>query len=134
MKNDELTHWGIKGMKWGVRRYQNKDGSLTAAGKKRLARIDKKAERGGWSEDAISAAKTKTKSVKQMSNAELRKLNERIRLEQEYKNLNKQRTSAGQKAVNEILVGAAKDTAKSYVSKYMKQGIDIAVKKAITSK
>ena len=33
---DELTHWGIKGMRWGVRRYQNKDGSLTPAGKKRL--------------------------------------------------------------------------------------------------
>ena len=31
----DLTHHGIKGQKWGVRRYQNKDGSLTAAGKKR---------------------------------------------------------------------------------------------------
>lgn len=35
-ENDELRHHGIKGMKWGVRRYQNKDGSLTLAGKKRL--------------------------------------------------------------------------------------------------
>lgn len=32
----ELTHWGIKGMRWGIRRYQNKDGSLTPAGKKKL--------------------------------------------------------------------------------------------------
>lgn len=31
----ELYHYGIKGMKWGVRRYQNKDGSLTKAGKER---------------------------------------------------------------------------------------------------
>ena len=37
MSNYELYHWGIKGMKWGVRRYQNKDGSLTPAGKKRRA-------------------------------------------------------------------------------------------------
>jgi hypothetical protein len=32
---DELAHWGVRGMKWGVRRYQNKDGSLTPRGKKR---------------------------------------------------------------------------------------------------
>lgn len=33
--SDELYHHGIKGMKWGVRRYQKKDGTLTSAGKKR---------------------------------------------------------------------------------------------------
>ena len=40
VKNDELMHYGIKGQKWGVRRYQNPDGTLTPAGKKRQARID----------------------------------------------------------------------------------------------
>jgi hypothetical protein len=34
----ELYHYGTKGMKWGVRRYQNSDGSLTPAGKKRYER------------------------------------------------------------------------------------------------
>lgn len=39
---NELEHFGVKGMKWGVRRYQNADGSLTEAGKKKRAKMTKK--------------------------------------------------------------------------------------------
>lgn len=42
INDGELYHWGIKGMKWGVRRYQNPDGSLTPAGRKRLEKADYK--------------------------------------------------------------------------------------------
>lgn len=122
MENKELIHYGIPGMRWGVRRSEA-----------RLARIDKKAKKRNWSEDATTAAKIKTKNVKQMSNAELKKLNERTRLEQEYKNLKKQQTSAGKKFVSDVMREAAKDTAKSYVSKYMKTGIDYVAKQAVTN-
>lgn len=76
---DELYHFGTKGMKWGIRRYQNKDGSLTPAGQKRYNEM---------SDDAKNSFDMRNKKVSQMSNAELKKLNERTRLEQEYKKLN----------------------------------------------
>lgn len=58
VKTDELYHYGIKGQKWYVRRYQNEDGTLTEAGKARygntkglskdeLKRIDFKAGAAG---------------------------------------------------------------------------------------
>lgn len=56
MPEQELTHWGVKGMHWGVRRYQNKDGSLTPAGKKRYADDPDR--------QSVDTAKLKLKSAK----------------------------------------------------------------------
>ena len=54
--NNQIWHWGVKGMKWGVRRYQNTDGSLTDAGKKRYDRdvaANKKKKDNKLSTDAL---------------------------------------------------------------------------------
>ena len=40
-----LAHSGIKGMKWGIRRYRNEDGTLTEAGKKRYAKMNAKVDK-----------------------------------------------------------------------------------------
>ena len=62
--NGELTHWGIKGMRWGVRRYQNKDGSLTAAGKKRYdGDTDINSERNRKIAKRVAAAVVMTATV-----------------------------------------------------------------------
>ena len=43
---DELYHHGIKGQRWGVRRFQNEDGSLTAKGEKRYAKGEEMVKKG----------------------------------------------------------------------------------------
>ena len=42
---DYLEHHGVQGQKWGIRRFQNKDGSLTPAGKKRYTKLNNKIDK-----------------------------------------------------------------------------------------
>lgn len=123
MDNNELTHWGIRGMRWGVRRYQNKDGSLTAAGKNRLKTED-------YHEDYNKAHSSK--SVKTMSDKELRERLNRLQMEKQYSQISKREKSFGEKFVTGVLTDAAKQTASKYVSKYMTKGIDILIEKSIS--
>ena len=80
--SDELYHYGVKGMKWGVR-------------KSRSSSKRKSNKTKGWSKDAKRANAIKKKSVKQMTNAELRELNKRMELESNYHRLNPNKVKQG---------------------------------------
>lgn len=81
----ELYHWGIKGMKWGVRRYQNKDGTLTPAGKKRYA-DDGGSDNAQKQTQSSSPAKTR-QSISDLSDDELRTIVNRKQSERQLRDL-----------------------------------------------
>ena len=91
---EELRHWGIKGMKWGIRRYQNKDGSLTPAGEKRRKKLEAEVEklggkkRSGESDDAAVQI-SKKKPASEMNDKELQDKVNRLRNEDAYNDLSK---------------------------------------------
>lgn len=63
----ELYHHGIKGMRWGIRRYQNPDGSLTPAGQKRIAKMDARWARKNMDKITNKAKKASSKELNEYS-------------------------------------------------------------------
>ena len=104
----DLKHVGILGMKWGRRKGSSASDSA----------------------DHTSSRTLKKKKTSQMSNEELKKLAARLQLEKQVKDLSKKELTGGKKVVMDILGGAGKQTAITYVSKYMVKGIDLAIKSA----
>ena len=114
----ELKHWGIKGMKWGIRRYQNADGSLTPAGRQRYS--------------------SSSSETSHLSDQELRERISRLELEKRYRDLTskpaeQKRTNRGKEFVTGILENSARNVGTqlatyalgSAVNKYLGNGKEI---------
>lgn len=117
MRSNVLNHYGILGMKWGIRRTP--------------AQLGRSAKKGGkaWSPEAKEAKKLKKKGVKQLSNTELRKLNEREQLESTYSRMN---PSKYKKAIS--YVAAATTALGTAVTLYNNASKSIAIGKKFSDK
>lgn len=106
---DYLAHHGILGMKWGIRRYRNKDGSLTDAGKKRYG--NRKLKPIGEMKDAALKKMSPAYRRSHMSSEELASRISRLSQEKKLKDLERdvrdERVKVGEDITKAVVKGVA---------------------------
>lgn len=120
--SSNIEHSGIKGQKWGVRRFQNEDGTLTEAGKERYykdtSKDGKKEGKTGLNKDGEPvvttdrSSKWKANEAEQLSDAEIDRRNRRLQKERQYKDLTtpqwkKDVANVGKEALKALLITSA---------------------------
>lgn len=132
MTENELYHYGILGMKWGVRR--------TPAQLAR-ARGSKSKQNNSSNEEKktkSSSSSTTKKSISEMSDDELNTAVRRLQLEQQYRKLNPEQVSAGKKFVDtiakQVVTPTMIEASKNVLRPYIESAMNSMVKKAIKTK
>lgn len=121
---NELYHHGIKGQKWGIRRFQNADGSLTDAGKRRYygdapTKADRKEKKQAIKE-INKDRKAIAKSSAYLSDREIRDYINRLKLEKELRNLTSENTRKGNDYINQLMKDAFKSGVTQFVAGFAK--------------
>lgn len=142
--SNELSHHGIKDQKWGLRRFQNPDGSLTPAGRERYGVGKERGTAGtegqsksgeGGSSQKSGTNKTPGKSSRSataMSDDELRSRINRLNMEEQYSNLVARQKQRNTSVVKSLLGNAAKQLAEQSLSRLVSKVVSKAFDKKDT--
>lgn len=120
MDNNELMHYGVPGMKWGVRRTPAQIGRKKTSSKKFIFKKKKsKAKTKPKTKASKEEIAPKKKSIKEMSDEELNAAIRRMQLEQTYASLSPKQVSKGKavtkRILNNVILPAAEDVGKQMV-------------------
>lgn len=119
MEENELMHHGIKGQKWGVRRYQNKDGTLTPKGRARLLEDARKYEAKAntsvannyFARSRKARLQQKAKDARyEVKKSDLQKYRQKKQQETSNSSKSKSKSSDGKKSVKEMSTKELQDT------------------------
>lgn len=122
--SDHLEHYGILGMKWGVRRYQNENGTLTTEGKARRLEGKNKSKNNYDS----GSKNWKMRDARHLSDDELNRRNSRLQRERQYRDLTEPPIRKETRQIlKKILVGTAVGVTTAYVASKYKGALEAGV-------
>lgn len=124
-----LMHHGIKGQKWGIRRFQNEDGSYTNAGKERRRIFLNRVKRNAGINDSSVLREARSKDINKLTTKELQEYNSRLQAEKQFRDLTSGSVKTGRQfvdgalkqAVTGILVVGSIEVGKAMYVKMLKQ-------------
>ena len=126
--DNELYHHGVKGMKWGVRKTPVRSSSGATRKRKSNTLSLFKKKKTTHNASVAKSSPAQTKSIKDMSDDELQKKIERVRLEQQYQELDPKSVSRGKRiakrVMDDVIVPAAVDIGKQAVKSIMANGVN----------